>query len=95
MIPKRVFWLGVGMSAGAGATVAVQRKVKKILRAASPTSVPARVASSTRAARRSVRDAFGEGRTAMRQRETELRERFDPAPPMPTRLRVVEPRSGN
>lgn len=92
MIPKRMFWLGLGVGAGAGATVAVQRKVKKVLRAASPTSVPARLASTTRAAGRSVRGALGEGRSAMRAREIELRDRFDPAPPPPTRLRVVEPR---
>jgi hypothetical protein len=63
---KRVRWITTGIAVGVGGSVWAQRKLKT----AASRYRPAGVAEAA-AAR--ARDALEEGRTAMRQREAELR----------------------
>lgn len=68
---KRVRWITTGAAVGFGASVWLQRKIK----AAADQYRPAAVAG---AAANRARDAFFEGRTAMRRREEELRRQSPP-----------------
>lgn len=70
---KRVFWLGVGVVAGASGTVWAERKVKERLEALSPDNMAVAAGNRALAAGRSVIDAVADGRDAMRSREEELR----------------------
>jgi hypothetical protein len=78
---KRLRWLLMGMSVGAGASVWAQRRLKLWLKTYTPPEVAARAARrSTEVAGRKageVRTALAEGREAMRQREAELRRQID------------------
>ncbi|MEW6473262.1 MAG: hypothetical protein AB1679_13405 [Actinomycetota bacterium] len=73
---KRLRWMAMGVGLGAWA----QRRVKLWLKAYTPPEVAARAArrSTQMAGRKAteVRSAFAEGREAMRQRETQLREQW-------------------
>jgi hypothetical protein len=66
---KRVVWFGVGAAAGTVGTVWAERKVRSQIDRARPINV-------ADSARRAVRVALQEGRTAAREREIELRERY-------------------
>jgi hypothetical protein len=74
---KRVIWFGIGATAGAaagaGGTVWAQQQVRRRLDALSPDHVVHTANDAVRRAGRTVAEAIGEGRTAMRQREAELR----------------------
>lgn len=76
---KRLRWMAMGVGLGALA----QRKVKAWARNYTAPEVASRAAKkSTQVAGRKVgevRTAFAEGRQAMRQRETQLREQIDPS----------------
>ncbi len=81
---RRLFWLGVGAVAGASGTVWAERRVKARLEALQPDHLV--VAAGNRAldagrsaagTGRSMLDAVAEGRDAMREREAELRGRYD------------------
>ena len=83
IVVKRLFWMGVGAAAGASGTVWAQQKVKRQLEALGPDSVVAgrrcvasAAGSRTKAVGRpSVVDAASEGRSTMREREDELKDR--------------------
>lgn len=66
---KRVVWFGVGAAAGTVGTVWAERKVRSQIDRA-------RAVNVADSARRAVRVALQEGRTAAREREIELRERY-------------------
>jgi hypothetical protein len=66
---KRVVWFGVGAAAGTVGTVWAEHKVRSQIDRARPINV-------AESARRAVRVALQEGRTAAREREIELRERY-------------------
>jgi hypothetical protein len=66
---KRVVWFGVGAAAGTVGTVWAEHKVRSQIDRARPVNV-------VDSARRAVRIALDEGRTAAREREIELRERY-------------------
>lgn len=66
---KRVIWFSMGAAAGAAGTVWTERTVRRQLDRARP----ANIADS---ARRAVKAAVEEGRSAAREREIELRERY-------------------
>lgn len=70
---KRMFWLGLGVIAGATGTVWAERKVKERLDALSPDSLAVAAGHRAKAAGRSVVAAVAEGRGAMREREWEMR----------------------
>ncbi|HET9075964.1 MAG TPA: hypothetical protein VFN68_03450 [Acidimicrobiales bacterium] len=63
---KRLRWLSTGMAVGLGSSFWLQRKMRSAASRYGPAGVA--VAAANRA-----RDALEEGRTAMREREAELR----------------------
>ena len=67
---KRLTWFVGGAVAGIAGAGAAKRKVRKAATHFAPTNI-------VHGATERVRDAFGEGRTAMRAREAELRARLD------------------
>ncbi len=71
---KRLFWLLVGATAGLGGSYWFQRRVRQAVDRFAPDNVQA-----------DVRAALTEGRTAMQQREAELRARYRPTGPQPVR----------
>ncbi len=73
MIPKRVFWLTVGYGAGLGTSWYAARKVKAAARRYTPEGIGGRVTDTVGGISRDVRAAVSEGRSAMREREAELR----------------------
>ena len=73
MIPKRVFWLGVGYGAGLGTSWYAARKVKAAARRYTPEGLSDKVTDTVTGISRDVKAAVTEGRSAMREREAELR----------------------
>jgi len=88
---RRLFWLGIGTVAGAAGTVWTERKIKERLDALAPDHAMKVAADKARDAGRNVVEAVTEGRSAMVEREQELRARRD-AGRMPNGpgLRVVD-----
>ncbi|MBK5287442.1 MAG: hypothetical protein JJE46_03135 [Acidimicrobiia bacterium] len=74
MIPKRVFWLTVGYSAGLGSSWYTTRKVRAAARRYTPEGLTERVSDRVE----TVKAAAVEGRAAMRRREMELRAGLKP-----------------
>lgn len=72
MIPKRVFWLTVGYTAGIGSSWYAARKVKEAARRYTPEGLQSRVTDTVTGLSRDVKAAVTEGRSAMREREAEL-----------------------
>lgn len=68
-MPKRTKWLATGVAIGAGGSFWAQRKARSAAKRYGPPGL-------LDAAARRLRGALVEGRTAMRQREAELKE-FD------------------
>lgn len=66
---KRVVWFGVGAVAGAGGSAWAQRKIKAQIERVQPS----RLAGSAGDA---IRAAVADGRSAMREREVDLRRRY-------------------
>ena len=88
---RRLFWLGIGTVAGAAGTVWTERKVKERLDALAPDHAVRVAAEKAKGAGRTVVDAVAEGRSAMVEREQELRARRDAARPSAgPGLRVVD-----
>jgi hypothetical protein len=77
---RRLFWLGTGASVGFGGAMWIRAKVRKAVARVMPERVAADVGSGARRAGANVRDAFAEGRSAMRAREAELRDELAPRP---------------
>ncbi len=73
MIPKRVFWLTVGYTAGIGSSFYAARKAKAVARRYTPEGLSGRVTDTVTGISRDVKAAVTEGRSAMREREAELR----------------------
>lgn len=65
---KRLFWLTVGAVAGFSGSYWVQQRVKRTVDRFAPDNLQA-----------DAKAAVVEGRTAAREREAELRERYGPA----------------
>jgi hypothetical protein len=76
-MPKRTFWFVTGTAAGLGSSLWVQRRVKEAVERYVPEKVQARAADAARRVGPAVRDAMSEGRSAMRQREAEMRADVD------------------
>jgi hypothetical protein len=86
---KRVIWFGIGATAGAvagaGSTVWAHQQLRRRLDALSPDHVVHTANDAVKRAGRTVVEAIGEGRAAMREREAELRTaRDDRAAPAPS-----------
>jgi hypothetical protein len=101
---RRLFWLGVGVVAGASGTVWAERKVRTQLDALAPDHLVISAGNKAKSVGRSVADAVVEGRGAMRAREDELRSTYDaprrpagasmPRPEPSGRPTATRPRSG-
>lgn len=70
---RRIFWLAVGLGAGATAAVLAARWVRRQQERLSPATLGAQVSEGARDLGRLVREAVEEGRRAMREREEEIR----------------------
>lgn len=73
---KRLAWFVTGVIAGAGSVVLVGRRVKRRVADLAPVRVAERALDRTRSSFERVREAVSDGRTAMNEREVELRERL-------------------
>ncbi len=74
---KRVIWMGTGAAMGAGSAFWAKRKVVRTVERYLPDELARRAGESARGVGRTVRVAATEGRTAMREREAELRARSE------------------
>lgn len=74
---KRLFWLVVGISVGAALVLRLQRSLRRRTDRLRPERMADDLASALRELGVDLRKALEEGRTAMAQREAELREQLD------------------
>ena len=74
---RRVTWFVSGVAAGAAGANYATRKVKQTAAQLAPANVARSAASSAKEGARHLVDAVKEGRTAMRDREDELKARRD------------------
>lgn len=90
---RRLFWFGTGASLGFGGAMWIRSRVRRAVARYAPEQLTAelgpavaenvhragdRVVDDVRQASVTVRDAWEEGRSAMRRRETELHEQLNP-----------------
>ena len=88
---KRVTWFVTGAAAGAAGAGYATRKVKRTAEQLKPVNVARTTVHRARVSGRSVVEAVREGRTAMRDREDELKARRDMrAEPIDDRLEFGE-----
>ncbi len=73
MIPKRVTWFAVGVTAGATGSLYARRKAVATVKKMAPTSVARTAVARAKERGRDVVDAVREGRAAMRAKEAEMR----------------------
>jgi hypothetical protein len=76
---KRVRWVTAGAALGFGSSVWLQRRLKAAVDRYLPEQVGHRATDRARAVTADLRAALAEGRTAMRERERELRAHLEPA----------------
>jgi hypothetical protein len=70
---RRLVWFTSGATAGVGGALWIRRRILRTVRRYSPEHLHADATASVRRLGSGVRDAVAEGRSAMRQREAELR----------------------
>lgn len=73
---KRLTWFVTGLVAGAASIVLVGRRIKRTVADLAPVRIAERALDRTRESFGRVRDAIGDGRSAMVERETQLRHRL-------------------
>lgn len=73
---KRVTWFATGVVAGAGAVVVAGRRIRARVAELAPVRVAERAVERTRGSFERVKEAIGDGRHAMAERESELRRRL-------------------
>ena len=71
---KRLFWLAVGTGLGFGLSFWIMRTVRSTIERYTPERVSSDVSAALRGLGEDLRAAVAEGRTAMAERESELRE---------------------
>jgi hypothetical protein len=75
---KRLFWLIVGAGFGFGVSFWLMRFVRETVNRYSPERVSSDLAGALRSLGGDIRAAAAEGREAMRERESQLREELAP-----------------
>lgn len=70
---KRLFWLTVGLTLGSSGSFWLMRKVRRAVDRLAPERLTQDVLSGARSVGSDLRAALNDGRTGMRERETELR----------------------
>lgn len=76
---KRARWAGLGAALGAGTVIWIQRKLRSMTGRYAPAAMAGDAVERAASLPANLRDAFSEGREAMREREAELR-RVHPRP---------------
>ena len=71
---KRLFWLAVGTGLGFGMSFWIMRTVRSTIERYTPERVSSDVSAALRGLGEDLRAAVAEGRAAMAERESELRE---------------------
>ncbi|HUZ44165.1 MAG TPA: hypothetical protein VMU63_07140 [Acidimicrobiales bacterium] len=71
---KRLFWLAVGTGLGFGMSFWIMRTVRSTIERYTPERVGSDLSEALRGLGTDIRAAVSEGRQAMAERETELRE---------------------
>jgi hypothetical protein len=77
-VVRRLVWFTSGATAGFGGAVWVRRRIRRTVRRYAPEQLRADTAASVRRLGSGVRAAVAEGRSAMREREAELRAELRP-----------------
>ncbi len=75
---RRLVWFTSGATAGFGGAMWVRRRFRRAVRRYTPENVRTDASASVRRLGAGVRDAVAEGRSAMRDREAELRAELRP-----------------
>lgn len=75
---RRLVWFLAGATAGFGGAMWIRRRLLRALERYVPENVADEVSTSVRRLGAELRDAVGEGRAAMREREARLRAELDP-----------------
>jgi hypothetical protein len=75
---RRLVWFTTGATAGFGGAMWIRRRILRTVRRYAPEQLQAEATASVRRMGAGVRDAVTEGRSAMRQREAELRAELRP-----------------
>ena len=70
---KRARWAGLGAALGAGTVIWIQRKLRSVTGRYAPAAIAGDAVEKATSLPANLRDAFSEGREAMREREAELR----------------------
>ena len=70
---KRLFWLTIGLTIGYGTSFWLMRTVRRTVERLTPQRVSKDVMAGARTITGEVKAALEDGRTAMREREAELR----------------------
>ena len=70
---KRLFWLSVGLTGGFGSSFWLMRTVRRTVERFTPQRLSQDAVAGARSVGAELKAALDEGRTAMRQREAELR----------------------
>jgi hypothetical protein len=75
---RRTFWFATGATAGFGGAMWVRSRVLRAVHRYTPEHVQAEVGDSVRRLGSDLRDAVRDGRSAMSEREAELRSELAP-----------------
>ncbi|MGH9191636.1 MAG: hypothetical protein ACRDZ0_04075 [Acidimicrobiales bacterium] len=75
---RRLVWFTSGATAGFGGAVWIRRRIRRTASRYAPEHLQAEATASVRRLGSGVRDAVAEGRSAMREREAELRADLGP-----------------
>jgi hypothetical protein len=75
---RRLLWFVTGASVGFGGAMWIRNRVRRALARVMPEQVSADVARGARHAGSTVRAAVSEGRSAMHDREAQLRQELSP-----------------
>ena len=70
---RRVFWFGMGAGMGFGTSFWLTRWVRETAARYAPQTVGTQVSTAVKGLGQDLRDAVAEGRSAMRERERDLR----------------------
>ena len=74
---RRIFWLALGLGAGATAAVLTARWAKRQTQKVAPANIGRQVSRGASDLGRLVKTALAEGRQAMADREAEIRRELD------------------